>query len=115
MVGSPNPVRYVYGEGPVREALEQALRARKLAFDEITIGGSSDHAPFDGRRDLRRRPLLGLGGTQERAPGRAPTAAAPAARSTPATTAAATRSTVSTRRSSSELADAAGRALVAIG
>jgi hypothetical protein len=47
MVGSPNPVRYVYGEGPVREALEQALRRRKLAFDEITIGASSDHAPFD--------------------------------------------------------------------
>ena len=46
MVGSPNPVRYVYGEGRVREALEQALRARKLAFDEISIGGSSDHAPF---------------------------------------------------------------------
>jgi Iap family predicted aminopeptidase len=47
MVGSPNPVRYVYGEGPVREALEQALRRRKLAFDEITIGASSDHAPFE--------------------------------------------------------------------
>ena len=47
MVGSPNPVRYVYGEGPVRRALEQALRRRKLTFDEITIGGSSDHAPFD--------------------------------------------------------------------
>ena len=37
----------------MREALEQALRGRKLAFDEITIGDSSDHAPFDGRRDLR--------------------------------------------------------------
>jgi hypothetical protein len=47
MVGSPNAVRYVYGEGPVREALEQALRARRLAFDEIAIGASSDHAPFD--------------------------------------------------------------------
>ena len=46
MVGSPNPVRYVYGGGPVREALEQALRRRKLAFDEIAIGRSSDHAPF---------------------------------------------------------------------
>jgi hypothetical protein len=47
MVGSPNAVRYVYGEGPVREALEQALRTRRLAFDEIEIGASSDHAPFD--------------------------------------------------------------------
>ena len=33
-------MRYVYGEGPVREALERALRARKLAFDEIAIGAS---------------------------------------------------------------------------
>ncbi len=47
MVGSPNAVRYVYGEGPAREALEQALRARRLAFDEIEIGASSDHAPFE--------------------------------------------------------------------
>jgi aminopeptidase S len=47
MVGSPNAVRYVYGEGPVRDALERALRARKLAFDEIQIGASSDHAPFE--------------------------------------------------------------------
>ena len=48
MVGSPNAVRYVYGEGPVRDALEQALRGRRLAFDEISIGASSDHAPFAG-------------------------------------------------------------------
>jgi len=47
MVGSPNPVRYVYGAGSVREALEQALRGRKLAFDETDVGGSSDHAPFE--------------------------------------------------------------------
>ena len=47
MVGSANAVRYVYGEGAVREALEQALRARRLAFDEVQIGASSDHAPFD--------------------------------------------------------------------
>jgi len=47
MVGSPNAVRYVYGDGSVRAALEQALRARRLAFDEIEIGASSDHAPFD--------------------------------------------------------------------
>ena len=47
MVGSPNAVRYVYGEGRVREALEQALRARRLAFDDVSIDGSSDHAPFD--------------------------------------------------------------------
>lgn len=48
MVGSPNAVRYVYGQGRrVRDALEQALRARKLSFDEIQIGASSDHAPFE--------------------------------------------------------------------
>jgi Zn-dependent M28 family amino/carboxypeptidase len=47
MVGSPNPVRYVYGTGRVREALETALRARKLRFEGISIGGSSDHAPFE--------------------------------------------------------------------
>ena len=47
MVGSPNAVRYVYGEGPAREALEQALRTRRLGFDEIEIGASSDHAPFE--------------------------------------------------------------------
>ena len=47
MVGSPNAVRYVYGQGRVRAALERALRSRKLAFDEITIGGVSDHAPFE--------------------------------------------------------------------
>ena len=48
MVGSPNPVRYVYGEGRVRDALEAALRKRKLRFEPITIGASSDHAPFAG-------------------------------------------------------------------
>jgi Zn-dependent M28 family amino/carboxypeptidase len=47
MVGSPNPVRYVYGRGPVRDALEDALRARKLRFEPINIDGSSDHAPFE--------------------------------------------------------------------
>jgi Zn-dependent M28 family amino/carboxypeptidase len=48
MVGSPNPVRYVYGAGIVREALERALKARKLKYESISIGGSSDHAPFEG-------------------------------------------------------------------
>ena len=48
MVGSPNAVRYVYGEGRAREALERALRTRRLAFDELEIGASSDHAPFEG-------------------------------------------------------------------
>ena len=48
MVGSPNAVRYVYGEGPVREALEQALRsAQARASTSSTIGASSDHAPFE--------------------------------------------------------------------
>jgi hypothetical protein len=48
MVGSPNPVRYVYGSGRVRAALVKALRARKLKFEPISIDGSSDHAPFEG-------------------------------------------------------------------
>jgi Peptidase family M28/PA domain len=47
MVGSPNPVRYVYGHGPARAALERALRARRLRFQGISIDGSSDHAPFE--------------------------------------------------------------------
>jgi len=46
MVGSPNPVRYVYGAGRARKAVEDALRKRKLRFESITIGESSDHAPF---------------------------------------------------------------------
>lgn len=46
MVGSPNPVRYVYGRGPARTALERALRARRLRFQGTSIGGLSDHAPF---------------------------------------------------------------------
>jgi Iap family predicted aminopeptidase len=48
MVGSPNPVRYVYGSGRVRDALEAALRKRKLRFEGVGIGDSSDHAPFAG-------------------------------------------------------------------
>ena len=48
MVGSPNPVRYVYGGGRVRDALEAAMRKRKLRFEPISIGASSDHAPFAG-------------------------------------------------------------------
>jgi Zn-dependent M28 family amino/carboxypeptidase len=46
MLGSPNPVRYIYGSGPVREALERALKERKLSYQGIDIGASSDHAPF---------------------------------------------------------------------
>ena len=46
MLGSPNPVRYVYGAGRVRDALERALRQRKLRFEPISIGAVSDHAPF---------------------------------------------------------------------
>ncbi len=46
MLGSPNPVRYVYGAGRVRDALEHALRERKLRFEPISIGAVSDHAPF---------------------------------------------------------------------
>jgi len=48
MVGSPNAVRYVYGAGRVREALVAALKERDLRYEPITIGGSSDHAPFAG-------------------------------------------------------------------
>ena len=47
MVGSPNAVRYLYGAGRVRAALGKALRERRLPFEPITIGGSSDHAPFE--------------------------------------------------------------------
>jgi Iap family predicted aminopeptidase len=47
MVGSPNAVRYVYGAGRVRTALTEALRARRLRFEPISIGASSDHAPFE--------------------------------------------------------------------
>jgi Zn-dependent M28 family amino/carboxypeptidase len=46
MLGSPNPIRYLYGAGRVRDALVKALRARKLRYETISIGGSSDHAPF---------------------------------------------------------------------
>ncbi len=46
MLGSPNAVRYLYGAGRVRDALVKALRARKLRYETINIGGSSDHAPF---------------------------------------------------------------------
>lgn len=48
MLGSPNAVRYLYGAGRVRDALVKALRARKLRYETISIGASSDHAPFAG-------------------------------------------------------------------
>ena len=69
MVGSPNPVRYVYGAGRVRDALEQALRSRKLRFDDDQHRRQLRPRAVRRRRDLRRRPLLGLGGAQDRAPG----------------------------------------------
>ena len=48
MVGSPNPVRYVYGDGPVREALERgAARARAGASTRSASAARSDHAPFE--------------------------------------------------------------------
>jgi Iap family predicted aminopeptidase len=46
MLGSPNAIRYLYGAGRVRDALAKALRARKLPYETISIGESSDHAPF---------------------------------------------------------------------
>jgi Peptidase family M28/PA domain len=46
MLGSPNAVRYLYGAGRARDALVKGLRARKLRYETINIGGSSDHAPF---------------------------------------------------------------------
>src|SRR5829696_8498307 len=46
MVGSPNAVRFVYGAGRVRAALEAALRARGLRFERTSVHGASDHAPF---------------------------------------------------------------------
>ena len=76
----------------------EALRARKLRFESITIGESSDHAPFAGAGI----PAGGLySGSEERktATRRRPTAAAPAARSTPVTTSAATCSSASTATS----------------
>jgi Zn-dependent M28 family amino/carboxypeptidase len=47
MVGSPNAVRHVYGAGRVRDALVKALRSRRLRFESTKIGASSDHAPFE--------------------------------------------------------------------
>ena len=99
MLGSPNAVRYLYGAGRVRDALVKALRARKLRYETISIGASSDHAPFAGRGHLRRRAVLGLGRAQDRARGARSSAAAPAGRSTPATTSAAMCSTGSTATS----------------
>ncbi len=46
MVGSPNAVRFVYGEGRVRAALVAALKEQDLRYETTSIGGSSDHAPF---------------------------------------------------------------------
>src|SRR3954468_1513441 len=46
MLSSPNAIRYLYGSGRVRDALAEALRARKLPYETISIGESSDHAPF---------------------------------------------------------------------
>ena len=98
MVGSPNPVRYVYGEVRVRDALEAALRERKLRFEPITIGASSDHAPFEGAGISAAGLYSGSEepktATQARVyGGRA------GARSTPVTTSAATCSSVSTATS----------------
>ena len=50
MLGSPNAVRYVYGDGRVRDALEQALRARKLRFEPISIGADLRPRAVRGRR-----------------------------------------------------------------
>ena len=44
----PTPCATSTARAGCAAALEQALRARKLAFDEISIGGASDHAPFEG-------------------------------------------------------------------
>ena len=99
MVGSPNAVRYVYGAGRVRDALEQgAARAQAALRDD------------QHRRELRPRAVRGrrasppAGCTRARRSARprarrACSAAAPAGRSTPATTSAATCSTGSTATS----------------
>ena len=114
MVGSPNAVRYVYGKGPVREALERALRARRLAFDEIAIGASSDHAPFE-RAGISAGGLYS--GSHERKTARQAGAYGGRA-GRPLDTCYHRRCDKLARVDSkvlAELADAAGRALVAIG
>ena len=83
MLGSPNAVRYLYGAGRVRDALVKALRARKLRYETISIGGSSDHAPF---ADAGISAAGLYSGSEERRPRarRACSAVAPGGRSTPA-------------------------------
>ncbi len=53
MVGSPNPVRFVYdetaaapGSAAVTDAFVAAFDAADLAWDPIDLGGDSDHGPF---------------------------------------------------------------------
>jgi aminopeptidase S len=53
MVGSPNPVRFVYdettaatGSAALTDAFAAAFDAEGLAWDPIDLGGDSDHGPF---------------------------------------------------------------------
>ena len=53
MVGSPNPVRFVYdeaaaapGSADLTDAFATAFEAEGLAWDPIDLGGDSDHGPF---------------------------------------------------------------------
>jgi Zn-dependent M28 family amino/carboxypeptidase len=46
MVGSPNAVLETYGNGDTEAALRRALDARGPAPASSSIGGASDHAPF---------------------------------------------------------------------
>jgi aminopeptidase S len=53
MVGSPNPVRFVYdeagaasGSAAVTEAFAAAFEAASVAWDPVDLDGASDHGPF---------------------------------------------------------------------
>jgi len=46
MVGSPNAILETYGSGGTEAALRRALDARGPEPDRSSIGGASDHAPF---------------------------------------------------------------------
>ena len=69
MLGSPNAVRYLYGAGRVRDALDKALRARKLALRDDHHRRELRPRAVRRRGHLGRRAVLGLGRAQDRARG----------------------------------------------
>ena len=96
MLGSPNAVRYLYGAGRVRDALDQgAARAQAPLRDDQ----HRRRAPTTRRSPTRASPPPGCTRARRSArprARRASSAAAPGGRSTPATTSAAMCSTGST-------------------